>query len=258
MSNTGAAAATDDGHGDAVPSPGPLSIVRNTVRAAVTTPIFLVTHLIRNRHVERSVEHVTSLSEPPPPRTAAVDADALQPASDGTGPLVMRSYSVRIIDPALDASELIRHLVGDPNTVNAGSIAGFVLDDHPVTDLAEGDRIVVELPGPWNGPVVVEHADEERLILATLDGHMEAGRIRFDTTADDDGTDARDGYVFRITSWARAGDRGFEFLHLVVPIGREMQTAMWVAMCRKAAAEAGGQVGRIRVRTEILEGSDDR
>lgn len=241
------------------PSPGTLSWLRNLVRATITTPVFLGSHLLRNRGIERSVEHVAEFSEPTP-RPATVSDVGVQTALEGTGPVVMRAYSIHVIHPEISRARLIRHLIADPNAVNAWAVAGFVADDRPATDLAPGDRLVVELAGPWNGPVLVERADADALVLATLDGHMEAGRIRFDTTAAGVATDGEqdDGFIFRVTSWARAGDRAFEFLHLRVPIGRELQTAMWVAMCRRAAAAAGGDAGTIRVRTEILDGGAER
>jgi hypothetical protein len=227
--------------------------VRNLVRAVVTTPIFLVGHLIRSRDIERSVEHVAEFSEPSP-RPSVIDDDAgVQTAVDGEGPIVMRSYSIIIEDPDLSSDRLIDHLIADPNALNARSMAGFVVDDRPATDLRPGDRLVVELAGPWNGPVLVERADEDAVLLSTLDGHMEAGRIRFDTLQVRESGSGT--FVFRITSWARAGDRAFQFLHLRLPIGRELQTAMWVAMCRKAAAASNGRGGPITVRTEILDRS---
>lgn len=242
----------------AAPSPGALSWLRNIVRAIITTPVFLGSHLIRNRGIGRSIEHVAEFSEPAP-RPALSNDGGVQSALDGTGPAVMRAYSVHVVRPHMSGTQLIQRLIADPNAVNAWAVAGFVADDHPATQLAPGDRLVVELAGPWNGPVVVERADADALVLATLDGHMEAGRIRFDTTAASVAADGQtgDGFIFRVTSWARAGDRAFEFLHLRVPIGRELQTAMWVAMCRKAASAAGGEVGTITVRTEILDGGDD-
>ncbi len=247
MSNTDARARP------VAPSPGPLSVLRNLVRALITTPVFLAGHLVRSRDIERLVVRVGALSEPSPLPFVSADIEGLQEATDGEGPLVMRSFTIRIEQPDTTRAELIARLIADPNALNAGAVAGFVVDDRPATDLQVGDRLVVELPGPWNGPVLVERADDTELLLVTLDGHMEAGRIRFDTVASTDRDP--DGFEFRITSWARAGDRVFEFLHLRLPIGRELQTAMWVAMCRNAASASNGRVGPIRVRTEILDRS---
>lgn len=228
-------------------------MLRNLARAFITTPVFLARHLVRNRDIDRSVVRVAHFSEPAPPPSMNAGAEGLQEAPDGEGPLVMRSYTIRIEQSERMRAELIQQLIADPNALNAGAVAGFVADDRPATDLRAGDRLVVELPGPWNGPIMVERADDAGLLLATLEGHMEAGRIRFDTVAPTGG-DA-EGFVFRITSWARAGNRVFEFLHLRLPIGRELQTAMWVAMCRNAASASNGRVGAIRVRTEILDRS---
>jgi hypothetical protein len=242
------------------PSPGRWSVARNIARATIATPLFLVGHVLRLHQVRRELLHVGRLSAPPPHVDEATRAaELVQTSADGVGPLVLRSYSVEVAGTRIPRSELIRRLASEPNAFNDHAIAGFVLDDQPTIDLGAGDRLVVELPGPWNGPVHVERSSDHEIVLATLDGHMEAGVIRFDTAAPSTAArDARVGepFVFRIMSWARAADPGFRFLHLTVPIGREMQTAMWVAMCRNVAQAAGGRLGPISLSTEILDSAD--
>ncbi|MEP6300089.1 MAG: hypothetical protein ABJ382_22450, partial [Ilumatobacter sp.] len=131
--------------------------------------------------------------------------------------------------------------------------AAFVRDDRPATDLRVGDELVVELPGPWNGPVRVVRADDDELLLQTLDGHMEAGHIRFDTTDHVERPGGGHDFTFRIRSWARGGDRAFTVLHLGLRIAKELQTAMWVAMCEGAVRVSGGaRSGRIGVLTDVL------
>ena len=45
--------------------------------------------------------------------------------------------------------------------------------------LQVGEELVVEMPGPWDGPVRVVQVDDGCLRLATLQGHLEAGQVRF-------------------------------------------------------------------------------
>ena len=235
---------------DATVSPGTWSTLRNAFRATVTIPPFLASHAWRSHQLRRHHIVVGSLSEDPPAHEAH---PRLQRRDDGVGPLLMRTYRIDIAGPVLSASELIEGLRIDPNHYNSSLVAGFVHADSPARNLSEGDELVVELPGPWNGPVVVQHADGDSLLLATLAGHMEAGHIRFDTTPlQDDGP----GYAFRVRSWARAGDVGFAAIHVGVPIAKELQTAMWTAMCRRAVQIAGGTAaGDIAVTTEELADS---
>ena len=174
----------------------------------------------------------------------------------------MRTYEVVIVDAARSPEELMSCLIDRPGDLNDDRIAGFVADDQPAIGLKPGDQLVVELPGPWNGPVRVTAADSTQLLLQTLDGHMEAGQIRFDLTNQSTDADGRHCYTFRIRSWARGGDTAFTLLHLGLRIAKELQTAMWVAMCEGAVRLSEGERdGPISVTTEVLEDSspdDDR
>ncbi len=236
------------------PGAGVFEVVRNTIRTVVTVPPFLAQHAWRSRDIERSHADVPEFSEAAPtPRPHT----RLQHRDDGVGPEFMRSYSVTIEDPVLSSFDVMEQFRTDPNHFNSNLVAGFVVDDHPKRGLCVGDEFVVEIPGPWNGPVVVERSDDDQVLLATLHGHMEAGHIRFAVVAGPsdggiDDTTAPTGFDFRITSWARGGDSVSTALH-VGGIGKELQAAMWTAMCDRAVAIAGGRrSGKIRVVTEEL------
>ena len=231
---------------------GFLSPLRNTIRAMYTVPPFIAEHAWRSRYVERRHVPVTELSEVPPEHRSHPH---LQPRVGGVGPVVMRTYCVDIADPVVDAVELMDEFRTDPNHFTSSLVAGFVRDDEPARDLVEGDDVVVELPGPWNGPCTIDTIGDTSVLMATLDGHMEAGHIRFETIHPP--SHSADGFSFRVRSWARAGDAGFAALHVGVPIGKELQTAMWCAMCDRAVTISGGQRSSpISVSTEELDGSD--
>lgn len=239
-------------------SPGRFSLVRNIIRALVTVPPFLLQHLWRRRRVQDETRTVDRLSEsaPDPSGIEPSEEAVVQAAADGDGPLVLRCYEVDIARAELAPEALIERLLARPADLNDDRIAGFVRDDAPATDLADGDELVVELPGPWNGPVRVTRASPSGLLLQTLSGHMEAGQIRFDTTDHVERTDGTHDYAFRIRSWARGGNPTFTVLHLGLRVAKELQTAMWVAMCEGAVDVSGGRRrGRIRVLTEVLADS---
>ena len=103
-------------------------------------------------------------------------------------------------------------------------------------ELREGDEFTVRIPGPWDGPVRVVEVDFEGFTLATLDGHLEAGRIRF--SANDLGP-AR--VEIRIEAWARGGDRVSNLLFDRVPINKEVQLHMWTSVLERLIAMSGGR-----------------
>lgn len=206
---------------------GPVDVgtrVRNWVRVAVGSPIFGAQHLWRQRYMRRTNASVSDLSEQPPPTDPSTPGSEVQTRHDGTGPLVMRTYTADISNSTGTAKDLLRQFATDPNRFCSHHIAGFHDPEGDLVDvLALGDECVVEIPGPWNGPVRVDELTDTSLMLITLDGHMEAGHIRFSTRDGEHGTADR----FEIRSWARAGDSLFEHLHVDAELAREAQTAMW-------------------------------
>lgn len=237
---------------DAATSSDHLSTIRNAARALYGTPPFLVQHGWRQRYVHRNHTHVDELTEAPPPLHPTTDGSPVQTRRDGHGPIVMRSFEVTIANSELSAVQLMRRFKTDSNDFVPKHIAGFLEGNREVRSMEVGDEFVVEIPGPWNGPVRVDGVTDTSVLLITLEGHMEAGHIRFEVT---DQTDT--GYTFRIRSWARAGDELFEQLHLVVGLAHEAQTAMWVHACDRAVAVSGGsRRSDISVQTEQLNGSD--
>lgn len=229
------------------------TIVRNTTRIVYGTPLFAVQHGWRQRYLQRREMDTDEFSEPPPDAVPTTSGSNVQSRIDGTGPLVMRTYTSHIRDAQLSPVELITRFCDDPNSFSPQHIAGFhTPDGQSAQFLNLGEEYVVEIPGPWNGPVRVDEVTDTSFTLITLDGHMEAGHIRFAATSETSGRVEE----FQIRSWARAGDPLFEHLHLTVGIGREAQTAMWVHTCDRAIEISGGRRdGPIDVSTEILSGS---
>ena len=225
--------------------------LRNALRGVYGTPPFLIQHAWRQRYLDRHATNEVAFSEQMPPDGPTTTGSTTQNRADGCGPIVMRTFEVRIEKPELTPERLMAAFRRRSNDFVPQHIAGFVRDGRRVTSMDVGDEFTVEIPGPWNGPVRVDAIDHTSVLLVTLDGHMEAGHIRFAVVKSDD-----NGYRFQIRSWARAGDELFQQLHLVVGIAHEAQTAMWAHTCDRAVAiSRGNRRSPIAVRSERLLGS---
>ena len=170
-------------------------------------------------------------------------ADRHQPLDAGVGPMLHRSYAVRIADSSMSPSALIDLLSARLNQASP-EMAFFRKTRGASSALRQGDEFIVRMPGPWDGPVRVVRRDETSFRLATLDGHLEAGEIEF--RAGPDG----DALRFEIESWARAGDRLSAVLYNKLRLAKEIQLNMWSHFCVRAAALAGGRPqGGVTIRT---------
>lgn len=107
----------------------------------------------------------------------------------------------RVRDAALTAAELIGAFAGRPNCASPQQLADFDQVEGEQGALRVGDEFTIRIPGPWDGPVRVVEVDSTGFGFVTLDGHLEAGRIRF--TATDLATGCLE---LRIEAWARGGD----------------------------------------------------
>lgn len=170
-------------------------------------------------------------------------ADRLQPLDAGVGPMLHRSYGVRIAGTSMAPSALIDLVSARLNQVSP-EMAVFRKTRGAQGSLRQGDEFVVRMPGPWDGPVRVVRRDEASFRLATLAGHLEAGEIEF--RAEPEG----DALHFEIESWARAGDRLSALLYNKLRLAKEIQLNMWSHFCLRAASLAGGRPqGGITIRT---------
>lgn len=177
-------------------------------------------------------------AEPDLARDLPGDPATLQRAAAGTGPLFHRRYWIDLADCEVRPTELLRRVAADINAVAPATLSRF--EDGEGRDagsLEVGDEVVVRLPGPWDGPVRVVERDDTSFRLATLQGHIEAGEIRFAVTETEQGFTR-----FTIDSWARSGSRLFHHLYTTVPLAREVQLLMWAQVCRAVADLSGGVV----------------
>jgi len=193
--------------------------------------------------LHRSEETGTDADLPDLPYDSSGFAGRHQPLDAGVGPMLHRSYGVRIAGSSMAPSELI-DLVSARLNQESPEMAVFRKTRGAPGTLREGDEFIVRMPGPWDGPVRVVRREKNSFRLATLAGHLEAGEIEF--RAEPDGDAVR----FEIESWARAGDRLSALLYNKLRLAKEVQLNMWSHFCIRTAALAGGRPrGGITIRT---------
>ena len=119
--------------------------------------------------------------------------------------------------------------------------------------VAPGDKYIVRMPGPYDGPVQVVAKGPTSFRLVTLDGHLEAGQIEFRADSD------HRSVVFTIESWARSGDRFSDFLYNRLRLAKEVQLHMWTSVLNRVVELSGGQMeGGIVISTRRVEASQLR
>lgn len=177
-------------------------------------------------------EHEGDDDDRPPDLAGDVIDDRVQ--LDGHGPLFHRHFRVRITGAELTAARLIDLVARDFKHF----VPSEVVDVHRGTDgdPGVGDELLVEMPGPWNGPVRIALRDATTVRLVTLRGHLEAGQVQFQ--AHEDG----DLLVFEIQLWARAATRLVHLLYSHLRLAKEVQLNMWVRFCQAAVATSGGRL----------------
>jgi hypothetical protein len=180
------------------------------------------------------------------PGAGSGDRPGQQLLAAGSGPMLHRTYAVRIINATLGPTALIRRIETRLNWASP-EMAVFSKTRGSEESLRAGDEMVVRMPGPWDGPVRVAHRDDNSFLLVTLDGHLEAGQIEFRAVPDGDAL------RFEIESWARAGDRLADLLYNRLRLAKEIQLNMWTHFCLRAADLSGGRAqGGVTIRTRWL------
>ncbi|MGH3098573.1 MAG: DUF1990 family protein [Streptosporangiales bacterium] len=151
----------------------------------------------------------------------------------GVGPLFHRRFTVHIEDARCSAERLMSMVAEGFHRFVPREVVGIARDRDDSLDV--GQEFVVQMPGPWNGPVRVIDRQPCLLRLATLQGHLEAGQIQFS---------ARDGegsLTFQIEAWSRCASPLVQLLYTHMRLAKEVQLNMWVRFCLSAAKLAGGR-----------------
>jgi hypothetical protein len=188
----------------------------------------------------------------PPPLPPGTDRSDLQGVEDGVGPLMHRTFETCVREAELDAEQLIAAFGGKPNRAVPTALASFVKLRGEEEQLHVGDEFTVRMPGPWDGPVRTVEVDRTSFSFVTLDGHLEAGRIRF--SARDLGPGRLE---IRIEAWARGGDRLSSLLFDRLPLNKEVQLHMWTSVLEQLADLSGGRRdGPVAIATKRVDPRD--
>jgi uncharacterized protein (UPF0548 family) len=223
---------------------------RQRLATAATWPVGIAltswAYLWRTTPVHRH-ELVGSRESDAPPALPEDAGDEIQAAAAGVGTLFHRRYRMRIRDSTLTPDALMGAVMADLNAAAPTSFARFVRTSGDEGSLHVGDELVVRMPGPWDGPVRVVAVDPASFTLATLDGHLEAGQIRFSASR-------AELLEFEIEAWARSGDRLSNVLYAHLRMAKEVQLHMWVSFLEGVARLAGGRMsGGVEIETWRLE-----
>ena len=167
------------------------------------------------------------------------DSTTEQPASTGAGPLLERRYFIDVARAHCSPAQLMAAVQADVPHFSPDVLANFKKKEGAESELKVGDEFNITILGPWNGCVRVTDVSATAFEFVTLEGHPEAGRIRFETHY----LDERPGVLrFEIRSSARSRDGLVAFAYDTIGGGKLLQEATWVEFCRRVAAASGGQV----------------
>lgn len=187
-------------------------------------------------------------ADAPPELPADADRGELQRFEDGAGPLVHRIYRTRIVGSTLAPAQLMARMAQNLDGVAPSEFATFQKVEGKEGDLSKGNRYVVRMPGPWDGPVRVVAVDATSFRLATLPGHLEAGQIEFRARSD------YRSLWFEIESWARSGGRLSDLLYSRLRVSKEVQLHLWSSVLRQVVDLADGEMeGGIVITTRVVE-----
>jgi hypothetical protein len=209
-------------------------------------------YLSRTRKVRRSEGPGSVPDDLPAPLPSNIALGELQDVADGVGPLLHRCYVARVRAAELTAAQLIGAFAGRPNCASPQQLADFDKVHGAYGELRVGDEFTIQIPGPWDGPVRVVEVDSNGFGFVTLDGHLEAGRIRFSAR------DLAPGCLeLRIEAWARGGDHVSNMLFDRIGINKEIQLHTWTSvLARLLQLAKGRRDGPIYATTKRVDAAD--
>jgi uncharacterized protein (UPF0548 family) len=180
---------------------------------------------------------------------------AVQREADGTGPRFHRRYRVRIAGSALTPDELIEQVARKPDAFAPAETSRFEKTFGAEGPLTLGDEYEVHPTGPWRAPVRVAACDRRSFTLVTLEGHLEAGQIRFSAAP---GSQRPGVLVFTIESWARSATPTVHVAYDTLGLAAKAQEATWTFFCERVAETCGGRrLGPVEVLTERESETDE-
>ncbi|MBH8560153.1 DUF1990 family protein [Hymenobacter negativus] len=166
------------------------------------------------------------------------DSTSEQPASTGSGPLLERRYFIDVQRARKSPAQLMAEVQADVPRFSPDALANFKKKEGDDSALKVGDEFSITILGPWDGCVRVTEVSATSFEFITLEGHPEAGRIRFETHYLDESPDV---LRFEIRSSARSRDGLVAFAYDTLGGGKLLQEATWTEFCRRVAAASGGE-----------------
>lgn len=163
---------------------------------------------------------------------ASRNFERLNPASEGTGPLLQRDYWAVIVQSRLRPSQVISLLMRNFADFPPDALARFSRVDGTRRPLRVGDEMWVNIRMAGDFRVRVLQLNRTSFTLGTIQGHPEAGKITFGAYRNDMGD-----VIFHIRSRARCSSRKFYIGFLA--LGDAMQTETWTEFVERVALSAG-------------------
>jgi hypothetical protein len=183
----------------------------------------------------------------PPELPNNLDLDEVLLPQHGAGPLFHRRYRASIRKARIRAPEVMARIQSNPNAVSPTELARFHKVGGDVGSMRLGDKYVVHMPGPWNGPVRVVDVTPNSFRFVTLKGHLEAGQIEFRARDELD-------LIFEIESWARSGDFLSHVMYDRLRMAKEIQLHMWTSTLERVVRLSEGfRYGPISIETSRIE-----
>jgi uncharacterized protein (UPF0548 family) len=205
-------------------------------------------YMWRTTPLYRSEEEGSWDDDAPPRLPDDVSHEDIQRVGHGAGPMFRRRYTAVIADSEFLPEGLMERLTADLDRAAPTEFATFKKLEGETGDMQVGDEYVVRMPGPWDGPVRVVERTPTAFRLATLDGHLEAGQIRFSAER------IEDRLQFQIESWARGGDRLSNLLYDNLRMSKEIQFHMWTSFLEGVIDLSGGKRAEgLRIHTRRVE-----
>ena len=182
------------------------------------------------------VEAVDSAGALPPSLPEDPDL-AHREGERAVGPVVHRLYGATIQAPKLTPERLLAIIAADPNVIAPVEVLRFEKAEKAnggSGGLQKGDELLIQMAGPWSGPVKVSRRWDTGFRLVAQRGHPQLGQVEF--RARDNGGDIE----MEIQTRERAAGLSFHALQRVGLIQR-MQSYTWAEMLENAAQLAGGR-----------------
>jgi Domain of unknown function (DUF1990) len=188
------------------------------------------------------------------PSSTRDQASAPQGLEDGKGPIMDRSYRVDFTS-LLKPEVLMNTVKANLADFSPETLASFEKSSGRPWAMRVGDEYQITILGPWNGGVRVIETTPTAFSFITLEGHPEAGTIRFSLMPH---PEKRGVFTFEIHSKARARDAVVQAAYSAMNAGQAVQESAWTTFCERVVEASGGKaLGPVEVKTLEVKADHD-